>query len=271
MKNETPRRTAQPEMVKGLGSRSRATAIRHVIDWDLVRALGDYAAMAYDRATVVDRYTDAQALICRMGDDSIVVAFRGSKEPQDFIQDGKFWMKDLNWSRFDSVAAVHEGFLQDFMAVEKEVVAEVKELLVQNPAAKIYITGHSLGGAIVILCALEFSRLKLPIAGVYTFGQPRVGNKTFSQIYNDALGNITFHIVNADDPVPLLPPLLFDYRDEGNEIFLPKKAGWQLNPSIGFEFIHNCLGMFQSWCRRRLAFLPNHFMSAYQKRMEVCA
>jgi hypothetical protein len=45
-----------------------------------------------------------------------------------------------------------------------------------------------------------------PLAGVYTFGQPRVGDPVFQRRYDETLGDITFRCVNNWDPVPHVPP-----------------------------------------------------------------
>lgn len=242
------------------------------IDWPLIRRLAYWANKAYQTSTASDKATDAQALVT-MEHDGIVIAFRGSSSPQDFLQDAKFVRKELIWSLNDSPAEVHAGFLQDFDALNVAVVSQVRTKLevmgrvIGQP--KIYITGHSLGGALAILCAIELSRQKLPIASVVTFGQPRVGNAAFRDIYNHSLGDRTFHVVNANDPVPLAPPLLFGYRDEGNEIFLPRHEHAAVNPSIGFTLISDLLGALNSWRHRQLAFIPNHLMKAYLERIQL--
>ncbi len=237
--------------------------------WDMARMLAKHCSRAYNEFTICDRFTDAHALACELVDENcLVIAFRGSKAPEDFIQDAKFKLGRIAWiSHGLWIPEVHHGFLEDFDGINTELTALVKAYLVKNPTGRIYITGHSLGGALAILAALEFQYQKMPIAGVYTFGQPRVGNWIFRNIYNAALRDLTFHIINADDPVPLLPPLLSGYRDEGNEIYLPRAGGWILNPSIGLEIVDDVLGAFDSWRNRKLAFLPNHFIAEYQGRM----
>ena len=41
---------------------------------------------------------------------------------------------------------------------------------------------------------------------VYTFGQPRVGDRIFSEAYNEELGGVTFRYVNNYDIIPHVPP-----------------------------------------------------------------
>ncbi|HEV2691406.1 MAG TPA: lipase family protein [Verrucomicrobiae bacterium] len=256
------------------------------IDWPLIRSLAECSANAYTASSACDRATDAQALVQMVGND-IVVAFRGSSAPEDFLQDAKFRMVPLTYVDNSGAARVHLGFLEDYAALAVHVVSQVRTLLAATPGAKVFVTGHSLGGGIAVLCALIFARQHLPVAGVITFGQPRVGNAAFKALYNDTpvinfngdedsppsafLDEITFHVVNADDPVPLLPPLLNGYRDEGNEIFLPRpwcaNRSPKINPAIGFQLFDDLLGVLDSWRHGKLAFLPNHFIRSYRERI----
>ena len=58
------------------------------------------------------------------------------------------------------------------------------------------------------------------LAGIYTFGQPRVGDWRFRDSYNscELLGR-TFRVVHGDDFVPRVPWLLGWYRHAGREAF----------------------------------------------------
>ena len=247
--------------------------------WTMARLLLEYSAKAYEpfvgQFLISDKNTDATALIAeRVDEQCLIIAFKGSSTPEDFIQDAKFDLRRL-WWHIDAVGAVkaHAGFLQDFTAIDVKIECQVKKYLQRNPDGKIFITGHSLGGALAILCALELSVQKIPVAGVYTFGQPRVGNGAFARTYNARLGNVTFAVTNADDPIPLLPPLLNGYRDTGIEVFLPTPcAGWPncphcpraiFNPWIGLQIFDDVLGAVAAWRQHKLAFIPNHLLNAY--------
>jgi hypothetical protein len=243
--------------------------------------MAKYSARAYVDHTVCDPHTDAQALISELVDEQcLVVAFKGSSAPEDFIQDAKFKMRPLLWEGIAGVyfnRFVHEGFLEDLQAIEKDVVREVRCYLATNPNGKIFVTGHSLGGALAVLGALALHLQGIPIAAVYTFGQPRVGNKWFALAYNARLGSVTFALTNADDPVPLLPPLLAGYRDTGTEVYLPAPcAVWRgctgrehavFDPWIGLQIIDDTLGAFDAWRQHKLAFIPNHLLNAYQNKL----
>ncbi|KAG2437297.1 hypothetical protein HXX76_005955 [Chlamydomonas incerta] len=70
--------------------------------------------------------------------------------------------------------------------------------------ARLWVFGHSLGGAVALMTAayLDF-RAGLTPTGVFTYGCPRVGDSTWSAAYR--LHAITQRLENAGDIVPTLP------------------------------------------------------------------
>lgn len=80
-----------------------------------------------------------------------------------------------------------------------------------NPEAQLFITGHSLGGALaaVFTAAFVFDNsdkvqpLKDRLGATYTFGQPRVGDYTFSCNFDAALLKVPAP-AGGDKPLELL-------------------------------------------------------------------
>jgi hypothetical protein len=256
----------------------------------LVQQMVEAAAAAYVHSTVSDPRTNAQANVTLDPAGNIVVAFKGSSEPADFLQDAKFAMTLFNRADIDHDPAVkvHTGFLEDFNAIKDAVVGQVRKCMGSRPASTwpaspgVFITGHSLGGALAIFCALECWRQALPVSGVYTFGQPRVGNAAFAALYDRTrmingavLGDITFRVVNQNDIVPRTPGLLLGYRHGGTELFLPagldggSGTGWQLNPGPWLRAWSDLLGLYGAWRHRRDVLVSEHFLSAYCRRIHA--
>ncbi|XP_050382222.1 triacylglycerol lipase OBL1-like [Argentina anserina] len=96
-----------------------------------------------------------------------------------------------------------------YYAVRKKL----KSLLKEHKNAKFVVTGHSLGGALAILfpCVLvlhEEMELMDKLLGVYTFGQPRIGNRQLGRYMEAHLNNPVqkyFRVVYSNDLVPRLP------------------------------------------------------------------
>lgn len=75
-----------------------------------------------------------------------------------------------------SAARVHRGFADAYLSVAQPLVARVRALL-KKKARPVYLTGHSLGGALATICSLDLWA-QLPLSRheicVTTFGSPKV-------------------------------------------------------------------------------------------------
>ena len=143
------------------------------------------------------------------GEQDVVVVFRGTEIT--CLEDVK---TDLRVRKVVGALGgkVHRGFLR---AVE-EVEGALTEALVpfDNDEAdmRLWITGHSLGGALAHLyaCLLPLG-LRRRLRGVYTFGAPRVGNWLHARRFREAVGELEQRVVRSGDPVSILPPLVIGY------------------------------------------------------------
>ena len=130
-------------------------------------------------------------------DRELIFSFRGTAQPGD-------WITNLDMRRVRTAhGRVHEGFLTALDLVW----SDVEEVLEKERGARtLWFTGHSLGGALATLaaarCALE---RQIPVAGLQTFGQPRVGDREFSVNLERVLANRYFRFMNNADTVPRLP------------------------------------------------------------------
>jgi hypothetical protein len=79
------------------------------------------------------------------------------------------------------------------------------ESAMQKKERPLWLTGHSLGGALAQLAAWRFQRQFRQVHQVYTFGAPMVGNGEASGAFNRTFPNKVFRYVHAPDLVPRLP------------------------------------------------------------------
>ena len=104
---------------------------------------------------------------------------------------------------------VLEGPKSDFKVINCDDVAasttpydllrnQIVKYMNDNPQAQLFVTGHSLGGALaaVFTAAFLFDKslpeiLKDRLGATYTFGQPRVGDYTFCCNFRTALLRLT--------------------------------------------------------------------------------
>ena len=80
----------------------------------------------------------------------------------------------------------------------------------RRPTQRIWLTGHSLGGALATLAAAHLG--PETIQGLYTFGCPRVGDAPFASVL-PAQSYVRF--VHRDDWVPTVPPGILGYVHAG--------------------------------------------------------
>eukprot|EP00565_Helicotheca_tamesis_P003966 CAMPEP_0185730382 /NCGR_PEP_ID=MMETSP1171-20130828/9717_1 /TAXON_ID=374046 /ORGANISM="Helicotheca tamensis, Strain CCMP826" /LENGTH=507 /DNA_ID=CAMNT_0028399413 /DNA_START=110 /DNA_END=1633 /DNA_ORIENTATION=- len=117
----------------------------------------------------------------------------------------------------------------------EEVLNDVLPILKENPGYKLYITGHSLGGALGTLTAFKMAASNIeeipkPITCI-SVGSPLVGDETFREAFHELekTGWIRkLRITNDNDPVPLGPPVSLDgkvYRHVGINLRLADSGG----------------------------------------------
>lgn len=160
-----------------------------------------------------------------MSDEVVVVVFRGTDmfSPKDWLANADaFWQKDVGRGR-----KVHKGFYRGY----ERFANQIKRILSGRNPKYIWVTGHSLGGAMATCCAYDWVINRMPLTGIITFGQPRVGNPMFARFMDYQVGTRYIRFRNGEDVVPSVPPansLFFpDYQHAGKEAWF-KDGQWDL-------------------------------------------
>jgi triacylglycerol lipase len=134
-------------------------------------------------------------------EEAVIVAFRGTQSDPDWIADSLITQREYPYT--SNSGNVHSGFLSIYETCRDTIM----EALVKIPSDKtLLITGHSLGGALAVLHALD-ARVNTSFCNyiMYNFGGPKVGDLTFKNYYNLQVAS-SYRFVNLFDVVPLLPP-----------------------------------------------------------------
>ncbi|KAI8472865.1 MAG: Alpha/Beta hydrolase protein [Monoraphidium minutum] len=141
---------------------------------------------------------------------AVFVAFRGTSTTEGWGTNVKVTPYRIASGHGGRVLQVHSGFLTSFTSIYAGVALEVAKALehvVDAPAsARVYVVGHSLGGAHALLTALALSDNGATVGGVWAFAAPKVGNQDFVDEYMRRFGDVTFRYVHGLDVVPTLPP-----------------------------------------------------------------
>ncbi|MCM3619606.1 lipase family protein [Sutcliffiella horikoshii] len=134
-------------------------------------------------------------------EDAIIVSFRGTQTDPDWIADAEISQKPFPFCH--SKPLVHSGFLSVYESIRGELFSILDQV---DTSKTIFITGHSLGGALATLFSLDCAlNSKCESVIMYSFGAPRVGDEAFAKLYNETVP-ASIRFVNLADLVPFVPP-----------------------------------------------------------------
>ncbi|KAL0042227.1 hypothetical protein WJX77_006708 [Trebouxia sp. C0004] len=183
------------------------------------------------------------------GNTTVVVAFRGTASMKNALADLQAWriahppMRGTNW--LGTRPLVHVGFLKSWLAggLKHKVVSHILEAIRQckqesgsDQPVKIFVTGHSLGGALATLAAFDIRRHlsdnmhSNAEVVCYTFAAPRTGNHAFAREYN-AMVPDTWSLINDQDVVTREGKMLFLYKRPGQRVILNAAGHMMVRPT----------------------------------------
>lgn len=251
---------------------------KHYFNLSVASWMAAAAELVYESAdeierTVVEdwncshlRFYDVESTQCLVAVDgnSLVVCFRGTESRQ--VED---WVTDLD---FDLVPGplggkVHEGFYDALSCVWQMLDSEVRAQL-EEGEKRLWITGHSLGAALATLAASRWLEAGIPVAGLYTFGQPRTGDAEFARRFDFAFRPHAFRIVNNLDIVTRTPPRSLGYRHLGTFIYFDDEGRMDHDIGLWRRFLtgwHGTIETILSWGGEGV---EDHSMSGYRQRIE---
>ncbi len=164
------------------------------------------------------RNTDTQVSIL-VNRSVVVVAFPGSASFKDWFNDFQIRKKRNPWGQR---MALHNGFYRASESVYARVKASLRRHLVSG--RRLWLAGHSLGGAVATLTALRLKLDGITITGLYTYGAPRAGDKKFAALYSRlGLGKRTHRVVNHRDRVARLPVIARRWKHVGRWHYMDKQ------------------------------------------------
>ncbi|MBD1998600.1 lipase family protein [Leptolyngbya sp. FACHB-541] len=191
--------------------------------------------------------TDTQfAMLSDATNESVYVTFRGSEKRLDWETNLDFEQEVVEFRQeviegeivqereqvypykgaSQSGAKMHRGFSEAYLSVRGQIHRYLKD---RSTVTHCTVTGHSLGGALATLCAvdIQYNFPNIAIA-IYTFGTPRVGNDGFRESFNRRVPNSSRFIYGMD-MVPALPRTWQGYRHVDTE--------YRLGPRFSLNFL----------------------------------
>lgn len=231
---------------------------------------------------------DTQAFMFKT-DQFIVLAFRGSQELKDWRTNFstrlkqfsiKTTMEPLEEDWTPPRGQVHRGFQAAWNSVEDQVLQQIEKWNVGRSAQMpLLLTGHSLGGALATVSAASLIKRKFNIQGVYTFGQPRVGDWIFATEISSLLKGKVFRFVNNNDIVPHIPPPYLPwnpfrlYVHLGQMLYFDARGNLKMRPNSIVRLIDFLIGLLRDALEPGFDMINDHRMEFYitnlRKALEV--
>ncbi|BEM74017.1 hypothetical protein SME36J_51890 (plasmid) [Serratia marcescens] len=155
----------------------------------------------------------------------VLVAWCGTDSRLNVLSDVSFGPKRCP-AGLGGMGNVHGGFLEAYQLAKRKFgdkLSGVEESLAKG-GKKLFVCGHSLGGALALLYAAEMKDSQ-PV--LYTYGMPR----TFTRLAVYLLKDVThYRHANDNDTVTQIPPEV----DLDSELY--EKLGW-LGDKLGFDWL----------------------------------
>ena len=211
-------------------------------------------------------------------EDSVFIAFEGSTGWLDWEESNlDFWAHAKpEWGQtehqicylvgcqtfYTDIVSLHNGFYDATDIIFDDVLEAILPLLATR---KLWITGHSLGGAVATITAfrLEFDH-DISVQGVHVFGAPAVGDSDWENVFENTMSNV--HRWNLEgDPAPIATqaPMFYHvgiinnlYSDDTILLDAPDSEMLGYIPHCGFAYGVNVTHM-NYWTRMHEEL--NHF------------
>ena len=199
---------------------------------------------------------------------ALYATFRGTADAHDAFADADIRRRQIATGR----GSVHHGFWTGWQAILPGFMAALQRLDTGPGRPPIYITGHSLGGAHAVICALHLALLPEYADRVhcYTFGQPRVGDARFAANAAHLLPRY-YRIRHDFDLVTQLPGPLAGYHHTGTLAYLaPDAHAIAFDPPWWQLVIQDGLDLWRAYRTRQFLFaLQEHSMSGYRLALQA--
>jgi pimeloyl-ACP methyl ester carboxylesterase len=151
-------------------------------------------------------------LVCQAnGAGDVVIAIRGTEGNWEWIHDAEFLTVPCPFlagagHTEDGFTAMYNSLRTGVGANSPTLAKSIGNLSFPHPVTSVTVCGHSLGGALATLLALDLAANTVfshPV--VYTYGSPRTGDSLFASTFDQVVTN-SYRIENRLDIVPKLPP-----------------------------------------------------------------
>lgn len=188
---------------------------------------GNFAILAF-RGTErdsIDIFTDINLVRRLFPSEQLQANLKQSDPPPQLYAHGGFFQGVLNvWG--STLTRETETVFPNATWIGSPGISEaISEL---PPEIPLYVTGHSLGGALATLAAYKvfIYQSGANLAQVYTFGSPRTVQSHLAELIDQDLEGKIYRVVNGYDIVARIPPripIILSYHHVDKLIFFTRK------------------------------------------------
>lgn len=203
-------------------------------------------------------------------EDFVVAAMRGTDEAADWLDNLHAWPAE---SRFGNI---HSGFKRATEAVwpdmKRAIRAGRRRSGGKNRRAydvPLWLTGHSLGGAMATVAAADLLWADESYQGTYTFGQPRVGDREFARKYNIEARAKHFRFQNNNDIVTRVPARLMGYSHVGSSLYITEDGEVSDDPGWWTRFLDRVKGAVEDLLEVGIDAVKDHDVQLYRYAVEA--
>ncbi|MCL1080089.1 lipase family protein [Parashewanella spongiae] len=192
----------------------------------------------------------------------LCMSFRGSDEKTDWLSNLNIFHKKVLFGEF------HKGFWNTFNDIWKPLEQKYLQLKKSKPRP-LFLTGHSLGGAMATIAAAKFIHTDSPFTSVYTFGQPRAMTRNTSRIFNDECKTRFFRFHNNNDIVTRIPTRSMGYSHVGTYLYISQEQ--EIHQELGFwmRFLDALDGILSAIKESGIDAFEDHKMNSYFEAISI--
>ncbi|KAJ1435027.1 Alpha/Beta hydrolase protein [Ochromonadaceae sp. CCMP2298] len=192
----------------------------------------------------------------------ICVVFRGSDDEFDWVNNIKTLKTCIDKTQDVSV---HRGFMGILTRHIQDLMDCIDRLLGSHPLLDVYVTGHSLGGALATLFGYLLARSpavegRIGRVTVVSFASPRVGNAGWRRAFDSTQGLAHYRVVNNRDLITATPSLL--YKHTGTVLHLTNSPTTHMKLYQDYHYSWSRFSMFTCWS------VKDHNTSRYWRRLQ---
>lgn len=188
--------------------------------------------------------------------DYLTLVFRGTDQPVDWLTNANLRTRATEYGDF------HHGFYLAATAIWEPLKSLLRDAQMRQNRP-LFLTGHSLGGAMATVTAARLYSSAVPFVAVYTFGQPMATAASSADRLRSAFGKRMFRFQMNHDLVTRVPPPRVGFRHVGRKVYISGHGTLHVESGRWFRALDQVIGLVDLARNRNLTLISDHDMGLY--------